>query len=195
MGLIYVPVAGTNAKKREHEWSAAGSLFDVHLAKLGCNRKAEEFGFWSTALAGTFFTGSGHLAWQFGARQLREFLRTLPFTDRNLIAHSHGGAVVAYALAMRPQLSIRSLITVDSPMPRSLDDIWTHAAASIGMHVHLYGTGWRSAVRWLGQRARFKREMEWATYNLPIAGGHSGILRDPKHIPQIDEAIALVAVR
>ena len=69
--MIYTPVAGTNAKKREQSWATSGSLFDRHMASSGFTRKAEEFGFWSTALAGTFFTGSGHLAWQFGGRQLR----------------------------------------------------------------------------------------------------------------------------
>ena len=192
---VYVPVAGTNAKKRKHQWASAGSLFDVHLANLGFQRKAEAFGVWSTALAGTFFTGSGHLVWQFGARQFYEFMWGLPFEERNGVVHSHAGAIVAYALALKPRLVLRSLITIDCPMPKSLDAVWAEAKGSTKTHVHLYSTGWGSRMRWLGQRGRFKRQMEWATYNFPIAGGHSGILRAPKHIPQIDEALALVAVR
>lgn len=192
--MIYIPVAGTNARKREKEWTALGSLFNLHMYDMGFVRQADEFGFWSTALAGTFFTGSAHLAWQFGGQQLYRFLQTVPFQDRNLIAHSHGGAVVAYALTLKPRLCIRSLITVDSPMPTSMDDVWWDGHFSIGVHIHLYGTGLGSHMRWLGQRGRFRRKMEWADHNLAIKGGHSGILRKAKYIPQINRALILVQV-
>ena len=189
--MAYVPVGGTKASQREHEWSRAGSRFDVHLANLGFVRKADEFAFWSTAFG---FFSNGHQVWQYGGvSALRPYLLKLPEEDRFIIAHSYGGAVVAYALAAKPTIKIRALITVDCPLRRDLDPIWEQARPAIPLHIHLYSKGWGSRIRVLGQRFRFMREMPWADHNLYIEGGHSGVLRLPKHIPQIDESLALVA--
>lgn len=188
----YVPIAGTWAKKQAHRWTDPDSLFDCHLQKRGFIREAAAFGFWSTALAGTFFSGPNHLAWQFGGQQLYLFLCDLPYQKRNLFGHSHAGAVIAYALAMKPAVTVRSVVTIDSPMPRSLDPVWHEASKTIGVHVHLYGSGMGSKIRWFGQRGRFKRQMDWADHNIHVDGGHSGVVRDAKHIPQIDEALMIV---
>ena len=88
----YVPVAGTWGGQNELDWWRAGSSFDRYVSSRGFTREAAAFRFWSTALSGTFFCGNGHLAWQFGAHRLREFLQGLTsFDQRNVIAHSHGG--------------------------------------------------------------------------------------------------------
>lgn len=184
--LAYIPIAGTGAWSRDGEWERAGSFFDRHLQRQGWTRRANEFGFWSTALTGTFFTASGHATWQFGAYVLRNFLLTLPVEDRILLAHSHGGQVAAYALALEPLLPIRALVTIDVPCRRDMHEVWETGSFAVPLHIHLYGTGLGSAVRWLGQRGHFARRISTATENLPIKGGHSGILRKAKYVTQID---------
>ena len=183
--MIYIPVAGTHAATRADSFHRAGSLFDQLLRRLGHERHAEAFGFWSTALAGTFFTGSGHLAWQFGAKQLQQALNAKPYADRNLIAHSWGGAVVAYCLADPDTARVRTVITIDTPLQRGLDDIWYAGVKNRTYHEHLYATGWGSRIRFIAQRGRCQRQMPWATRNARITGGHSGLLHHPRHMGQI----------
>lgn len=189
----YIPVAGTHGLKRAGEWVNAHSLFDQYLTSRGFTRRCAEFGFWSTALTGTFFSPD-HLAWQFGGQQLRAFLQTVPYESRNIIAHSHGGQVAAYAASLLPAIQIRSLITVDAPVRRDMDPVWEEARKHVVFHIHLYGHGVGNAVRWLGQRGRFRRQMPWADWNIRIKGGHSGILREAKHLGQLDSVLNRIRV-
>ena len=137
---------------------------------------ADTLPFWSSALSGTLFCGSKHLAWQYGGDVLRRFLLTVPLDDRNLVAHSHGGQIVAYALAGGVQ--VRSVVTVASPVRRDMGEVWAATGLNPDMHLHLYAVGWGDRWRWFGQRGRFKREMENTT-NVKIEGGHSGMLNRP----------------
>ncbi|HEU01317.1 hypothetical protein LCGC14_0795530 [marine sediment metagenome] len=193
--ILYTPIAGTN-EKHGRSWVDASSLFDRHLAAQGFERRAEELRFWSAALAGTWFTFSGHQPWIFGGEQLREFLGTLPVVDGVvdvvLIGHSYGGAVIAYALAGRPMIHVRAVITMGTPLRRDLDPVWALAEEAIVLHIHLYGTGLRSWVRFAGQRLRFRRKMPWLLHNYAVKGGHSGVFRKAKHIPQIDHALSII---
>ena len=189
--LTYIPVGGTGAKNRKNSWILKGSLFDRFMTEHLFIRLVTEFGFWSTALAGTFFAGRNFLAWEFGGQQLYSFLRDLPYSRRRVIAHSHGGSVVAFMLAMQPAIPLKSLITVDCPVPRKMDKVWK-ASTNVGVHVHFYGTGWGSRMRWLGQKGRPQRSMPWADHNLKMAD-HSSILRKPKHMVQMEKALALIA--
>jgi pimeloyl-ACP methyl ester carboxylesterase len=193
--ILYTPIAGTN-EKHGHSWVDFDSLFDRHLDSRGFGRRARELRFWSAALAGTWFTFSGHQPWIFGGEQLRKFLETLPVVDDIvqvvLIGHSYGGAVIAYALAGRPMIRVRAVITMGTPLRRDLDPVWTLAEQAIALHVHMYGTGLGSWIRFAGQRGRFMRKMPWLEHNLPVKGGHSGVFRKAKHIPQIDRALCLV---
>lgn len=182
--MHYVPVAGTWAEKDTEtlQWYEAGSPFAVWMARRGWTRKATEFGFWSTALGGTLWCGGDHLAWQFGGRVLRSFLGDLPWEHRNVVAHSHGGQIVAYALA--DGLPIRSLVTISTPVRRDMDPVW---AASLdvrqGRHVALYATGWGDRIRWLGQRGRFRRVVDGAD-GVEVQGGHSGVVREARYFDQ-----------
>ena len=188
--IEYVPIAGTN----EHgaSWCKPGSLFDTYLTRLGITRRQAARQFWSRALAGTFFTGSGHRVWQFGGDDLRVYLDSISsyrLARTILIAHSYGGAVLAYALAKRPRIRVGAIITVGTPIRRDLDEVWEVARTSTQWHVHLYGTGFGSWMRWVGQRGRFARRMRWADLNYSVKGGHSGVLRKAQHIPQFAQAI------
>ena len=186
----YVPVDGTHAAKRK-DWDRADSLFDQYLRRRGFARTCRAFGFWPTAIGGPLIC-SGHLGWQFGGRELRQFLAGLPFKDRIVIAHSHGGQVAAYALAAKPVIPVRALVTIGTPCRKDMDDVWAEVRQSVKCHIHLYGTGWGARVRWIGQRFRFKREMPTARENHAITGGHSGILRKAQHMGQIDAVLARI---
>lgn len=179
----YIPVAGTHGRTRDKEWVTSDSLFARYMSELGWTRTADNFGFWSTQLSGTFFCGSSHLAWQFGGDMLRRFLLTLPYEDRIVIAHSHGGNVAAYGVSSG--VPIRALITVDSPVRRDMEEIWEAAVPHIGYHIHLYGTGFGSRMRWFGQRGRFKRRMPWADVNVRMKD-HSSILRRQEPMLQME---------
>ena len=112
--------------------------------------------------------------------------------DADLVAHSYGGAVVAYALAGRPMIRVRAVITMGTPLRRDLDPVWKLAEEAIELHVHMYGTGFKSWVRLAGQRFRPMRKMPWLVHNFAVKGGHSAIFRSAKHIPQIDRALRAV---
>jgi len=186
----YIPVAGTHAKKK-NQWTTRDSSFNQYMQKHGYYQNTDRFKFWSHAF-GMF--NDGHRIWQYGASRLAPFLLSLPEEDRLLITHSYGGAVGAYALAeiaMEGQ-KIRALIDIDCPLRRDLDEIWEQARPAIPLHIHLYSTGWGSRIRFFGQRLRFMRKAKWADYNISVKGGHSGVVREAKYIPQIQEALDLV---
>ena len=192
--LTYVPVAGTWGKKRETPWHDAGSMFDEYLTARHWRRKADAFEFWSTARAGSFFLsfGNAHLAWEHGGEHLYRFLRDLPYRERVIVAHSHGGQVAFEALALRPAVPVRALITVDSPVRGDMTEKRAEAIKVCALHIHLYGKGWGSRMRWLGQQGAFRRKMDTAHHNIAIKGGHSGILTKAKHVEQIDQALRVI---
>ena len=180
----FTPLGGTNAAMRDDSFHLERSLFSRFVSTLGWLWNAREYGFWSTALAGTWFTASKHLVWQFGARELRDFSNGLPYDDRNFWAHSWGGAIVAYMLADPKTLPVRSVITIDTPVQRSLDPIWRAGVHNRAYHEHLYSKGPGSWIRFVAQRGRLMRQMPWATRNTNITGGHSGMLHQEKHMEQ-----------
>lgn len=195
MSRVYVPIAGTWARKKQHRWHKAGSPFDRTMAGLGLTRDADTLGFWDTSIGGVSFCGNSHASWQYGGACLARFLEERdPASTAVVIAHSHGGQVAAYAATLR---RIGVLITVDTPIRADMEEKWE--AADIGYHLHLYGTGIGSRMRvfgaglrsWFSLRAH-RRTMPWADQNVSIRGGHSGILRDEKHMHQWGGIIAMV---
>jgi|TARA_Y100000310_G_C20645096_1_gene796091 hypothetical protein len=183
----YLPLAGT-WRAVEDRWCRPGSPFDQIAAQHQLERVGRELRFWSTALSGTRFCGSKHLAWQFGGEQVVDYTEDEDMGDELIIiAHSHGGQVAAYALAN--DATCDTLITVDTPIRRDMEEVWRAGTPNRRRHLHLYGTGWGSRMRIFGQR-RFKREMPWATKNLRIDGGHSGILADAEHRDQWHEILS-----
>ena len=182
----YMPISGTH-EKRKKSWVNKGSLFDRFMTVFGFTRLADDLRFWSGALAGTFFTSSGHRVWQYGGRQVYSFLEKLTEEERKklvIVAHSHGGTVLAYALAMRPLLKVGAIVTVGTPVRRDIDDVWQKAKEATDLHIQIYSVGFGSFVRWIGQRGRLRREMPWADKRWSVKGGHSGVLRKRKHMSQ-----------
>ena len=196
--MIYIPIAGTWERKKANRWTDEGSMFDRHLESLGWDRRADQLGFWSTALAGSrLCLGNGHHVWQYGAGIVKRFLlKNVTWDDRNLVVHSHGGQVLFYALANqeKPILTIRSLVTVGTPVRPDMDDVRKAAKGRVDIHVHMYSIGWGSRFRWLGQGGAFRRGMPEAHFNYTMKGGHSGMLTEEKHVEQIDGVMKTLAM-
>ena len=137
-----------------------------------------------------------HPAWRTGAETLRGFLRGRrrelhEAGGVTIVAHSHGGQVLAYALAeMHADVCPVHVVTVDMPVRRDMDVIYGRAAARCHQWVHLYSErGWKSRFRWLGNRFG-SRTLDVAHRNRKVSGGHSGILDDAGHMDQWDEILS-----
>ena len=198
--LKYIPVGGTGARSRHNAFIHEGSVFDLFMAEHGYDRLALPDGrmFWSGGVDGTFFSVPGHPIWRHGADSLAPFILEQLYKDRILILHSHAGQVGAYAFRKiaeeHPGERIRAAITYDSPVRRDMDETWAIAETVVDLHIHVYGTGWGSRMRFLGQRARFARTFPPPAVNKGIKGGHSGGLRKWKFMDQLESKI-LVPVR
>ena len=208
--MKWIPVAGSFARKRHGHaasWYRSGSPLDQLLGTLGCQRVDQDNdplkpdkGYWSGDINGLMLQRAlwwrdKHPAWKTGGEALRRFLvsRHVEFANGvTLIMHSHGGQVGAYALkGMSPGLSRWKfpidVITCDMPVRADMGSVYALASRRVRSWTHLYSEkGWQSRMRWLGDGQIFSnpRELSVATRNIEVAGGHSGILSDPRYIEQ-----------
>jgi pimeloyl-ACP methyl ester carboxylesterase len=183
----YTLVAGTHAYDGTfgpEQWYHPGSLFSRYVMRPYGAKPARALPFiWSTDLDG--FIGArnrSHVDWKTGGYALAGHLDNVPLRHRNVIAHSFGGPVVAYAMERLP---INNLITVGTPIRRDLEPVWEAAMPNLrGDWIHLadHRSDWM--IR-LGQmfdgRFGWRYDMPLATSNvmLPRGMGHSSILNDP----------------
>lgn len=196
MRCILVP--GTHAAFRGHderEWWFPGDgdtpaspfIRDV-LQPIGYT--ADVF-LWSTDLDGTriwpwqWFGRARHIDWESWGRHLAKDLQAVPFAERILLAHSHGGNVCAYAAARVP---IRLLVTIATPVRLGdLRDVYERARAHIRQHVHVHSDG-SDRMQCLGGffdgHFGVIREHPYAHENVYLPRrGHSQILNDPAAFP------------
>ena len=207
----YLPIAGTRPPWRgrhdRRDWYHRGSPFDAVMVRHGYQRVDQDRdsatpdrGFWSGHVNGvllqTLWRRHGkHRAWRQGSTALLLFLmrRHAEVSDGlTIVAHSHGGQVLAYDLARDPDGPPVHVVSVDMPVRRDMGDVYRRALArsNVRSWTHLYSErGWASRFRWLGNRFG-PRELDGATRNLEITGGHSGILRDPAQMGQWDAILA-----
>ena len=208
---LYIPIAGTWARSRhDHDaaWYRRGSPFDGVLTAHGYERVEQDRdperpddGYWSGAVNGLLIQRAAwwrdrHPAWRTGAETLRGFLRARRAELQaaggvTLVAHSHGGQVLAYALAgMQAPVCPLRVVTVDMPVRRDMAEVYLAASVRCGHWLHLYSErGWQSRFRWLGNRFG-SRTLEVAHVNRKVTGGHSGVLSHPAHIGQWDEILS-----
>ena len=207
----YVPIAGTWSRQKDDpgDWYKPGSAFDTELVGLGysrCPHLPARTGFWSGDLNGLYLQrifGKDKDDWLNGGRALAQFIVDRQDilgnddADRDidvvLIAHSHGGQVVAFALAMllergesRCLRNVR-VVTVDMPvrsgkvlglLPRGMGKTYKAALVAVARRwTHLYDGKWNK-TRVTGSHAG-PRKLEGACRNIEIGGGHSGVLRAP----------------
>ena len=205
LSMLYIPVAGTFARKRnDHEfsWYRADSRLDRLLSTVGYTRVDQngdptkpDKGFWSGDINGLMLQRAMwwrdmHPAWKTGGETLRKFLlgRRDEFSDGvTLILHSHGGQVGAYALEPIPCDFPIHVITCDMPVRFDMRDVYARASNTAASWTHLYSEkGWKARMRWLGDGRIFSnpRKLHVATRNIEVKGGHSGYLSDPQFLGQ-----------
>lgn len=204
---LYIPIAGT---WRTGNWYEEKSSFDHMLKNIGYTRVDQrpghpDPGYWSGALGGLMFqaiVGKSKDGWQSGGLDLARFIRQRrqQFKEAEsvtIIAHSHGGQVVAFALqnllaAPGPNhLFNFRLVTVDMPVRTgffvritggSMRSVYTAALVAVaGRWTHLYSERqwafWKTRARWAGARG-LTRKLKGAARNIEIPG-HSAVLHEP----------------
>ncbi len=207
-----VPIAGTWARARHDHaqaWYRTGSPFDRRMIRHGYQRVEQDRdpttpddGFWSGDVNGLLLQRLAwwrdhHPAWRTGGETLRQFLRVRmrelgAAGGVTIVAHSHGGQVLAYAVAAlsehtRAALGPIHVVTVDMPVRRDMAGIYAQARAACDAWTHLYSQRWRwsSRFRFFGNRFG-ARTLDVADHNIEVTGGHSGCLSDPRHMDQWD---------
>jgi len=159
-------------------WWRPGSPFVRGLEAAGHTLAAPEDPYsWSTALDGLV---GGNDDWRGAGDALRWWLEAHPVDA--IVAFSHGGAVVAYALAHHLAPPLPVLMTVGMPVRWDLRDVYALARPRVHRwwHVHSDAADW---MQWLGSwfdgSRRNIRDLDLADENLVEPGiSHRGLL-DP----------------
>lgn len=150
----YLPLAGTNGW-RDGWCTRDDHPFALMMASEGFRAVRRKNGTpwrWSTLLDGVFGDDQVHID---ASEHLADFLDAyVPYEDRNLIAHSHGGNV---AIRTALDLPIRSLTTVGTPVRPDLD--YQAACNNIGFWQHLYDRRW-DLMGWLGKIKIFDGQLQ-----------------------------------
>ena len=193
--LVLVP--GTNGGK--DDWTSAGSPFRVFF--IGKGYRCIQFLGWTGDLDGVpgiVGENGKHADWIAGGWAASYLLAAMPYEDRVVIAHSHGGNVMPYACALAG-LSIRALITVCTPVRKDMFDTYAAAKPHIGHWTHVYADGWdlwQRAGELFDGAVGWNRTMPAADQNVGLTGiSHTKLLTDPPRFPQLQRLIeaALVA--
>lgn len=168
-------------------WAQPETPFRYALSRAGFQVSMPPFE-WSGDISGipSLTASRKHSDWKAGGAALAYYLRNLPYEDRNIIAHSHGGQVVAYCAA-RHQVPIRRVVTVSTPTRRDMAPVWADAVPLIGYWAHVASKDGDWFAR-LGQafdgHFGWERKQSQADVNVLVPGvGHTGILSDPETVP------------
>lgn len=190
--IRYITIAGTYGAKRERDWYLSDSPFSCFLLEHGAEQlEASPLKryMWSTVVDGLDSTND---TWDAAGRALAHYI-VPPLLDSSLIkpentyiiAHSHGGNVVAYACG-KYGLKINGLITVGTPIRKDLHEIYKAAVPNISRHLHLHA-GWRDYWQALGAlfdgRFGIHREHPYAHWNQRTPGCHGDVLRKESLFP------------
>lgn len=147
-------IDGTWGEKESRSWIDDGSGFVVEALIHGVNViDLKEPFLWSTALDGYspkfWKKNHNHMVWASWGRALLYYAHwKAPGVPVNLIAHSHGGQVAAYALNYG--LKVNQLITIATPVRADMAKIWTAGRPNVKSHLHIH-TGKRDMMQWLGE--------------------------------------------
>lgn len=136
------------------EWADPGSPFRTTvLEPLGITVSAR-VNYWSGDIAGlpkwlNPWTVDPCSDWRIGGDFLAAELSRLPFEDRNILTHSHGLQVGAFAAA---QLPIRSFVSIAGPVrnDKTMRPIYEAALANVGAWVQVSDAHW-DKTQWLGE--------------------------------------------
>lgn len=190
-------VAGTHGFGRStgRQWWEHGSPFTVYLQSRGCSiigaKQNRQFS-WDTDLDGFGWihrNAKRHINWECAGIGLYAYLVPplvpesedyVRVRDRNIIAHSHGAQVVAYACATG--LRVNRLITVGSPVRADMDDVYRRARPNIASWLHVHSDS-SDRWQWFGElfdgHLGIVRAQQWADRNKLVAGvSHTKLLED-----------------
>lgn len=136
---------------------------------------------WTGALNGFWLTGKDD--WLAGSWDLQRWISTVPYYDRNIIAHSHGGQLVLLMCARG--VEIRTLTTVGTPVRRDVPAAEAAKHICYWQHLHDRKMDWMATLRRLGQLgdgkvSKDRRFQIRGVRNIPLHKiGHSDLLSKP----------------
>lgn len=202
----WLPIPGTWALFRQTtgtRWHDPGSPLVGFLEHAGLHLLPGSRPYvWSTDVDGLPWDDR-HSDWQAGGFALYDHLMPslagpladtlVPYTARNLVAHSHGLQPVLYACALG--LRVHRLLSLMSPIRHDLLPIAKAARANIGEWRHVYtDDSDQTQLRgsWFDGKMGNERKHPLADVNVRIPGlGHSGLVSDPRLFPHwIDDGLA-----
>ena len=133
-------IGGTHANDAD-PWFSPESSFALtapfHNVEISTGR-GEGF-IWSTQLeVWRFKKDMGTDAWQAAAHSLNSYIDAYCDGQANVIAHSHGGNVAAIAASSVWRTRINHLITVGTPVRKSMDIVYLGAANGVNKWTHIY---------------------------------------------------------
>lgn len=177
--------------------------FQQMLARAGVQvarspRTGEPFR-WPTGLSGLPFVGRD--LWPTWGKALLDFAREFPYEDRNVLAHSHGGQVAIYALALGAPIGLsqtpapvrfRTLTTVGTPVRADVPAVQAATNVRYWQHIIDKDRDWIATVKrhlprqlgGVGDNALLGREFRIPGVNNILATDidHSDVLTDPEDI-------------
>lgn len=206
--MIYLPIAGTNGWSDDSShleqygrneirwWQDSYFYYFMHNEGFDVPNIKDPF-IWTTDLGGTSFwrrwpiwrgkvsLTRDHRDWIAGGAALRWYLQlnSLAFSDINIIAHSHGLQVVAYACDQG--LRVNHLITVGSPIRKDMRHHYQMMRdGCVRRWLHIYD-GNNDRIQWAGQigDGSFTGRLnnKFARFNHPLKNiEHSRVLSDPE---------------
>jgi hypothetical protein len=165
---------------RNRDWWRPGSEFSAMLTRGGYPLLSDTEPFvWSTNVDGV---GALNLDWETAGWALKWYVEAKAKRARpSVIAHSHGGQVVAYAAAAGARFD--AVLTVATPVRQDLDGQYRDLRAATRQWVHIStdekaGIGWQLlgaiGIRTAGQTAT--RAMPLAHKNIFVPGYSHGEL-------------------
>ena len=184
INLQYLPIQGTHAwstkdKENDGQWWHRSSKFASFLAEHGLfvlEHKDGQF-VWSTDLDGLGQRSMND--WVAAGKALKYYMACVPYSQRNLIVHSHGLQPALFACA--DGLKIRRLVSVCSPVRKDMMATAKDARPNIGRWLHIYALGWKDKMARLGQlfdgNLSLKTTHPLADINAGVKGaGHSSVI-------------------
>ena len=232
---LYLSVGGTWGQKRrnkgEIQWFQRNSPFYKRVRELSDFDRVEQDrdpdtpdkGYWGGELKGLiaqdfvdrvrgwFGMEPRYGKWKDDIAELSQLIveRWQEWQDAGdqitIVAHSHGGAVVARVLEKLHNDALKGiqsgdpntvpirfsnirLVTVDMPVRRKLYPVYKAAASQVSTWTHLY-SNWYNWTRLGGARLIGPCRCPFATRNMQIRGGHGGALNETKHMHQVIQVL------